>query len=169
MDKALLGSLLEGKHRQKSSFPESNHRFNCEMNTNVSETNKGINDHIGNYHCNASLSDAPPPLETHQQAGRVEGLAGDEVELLDEGALGHLSEVLSFFIHGTVVMFSTWRWGGVVGNRSLWLRFGNNPFLPQYLLTGDYFGNVLGRYFRGNFRGNFRKRIIRDIRLSSTR
>lgn len=26
-----------------------------------------------------SLSDAPPPLETHQHVGKVEGLADDEV------------------------------------------------------------------------------------------
>ena len=50
---ALLGSLLEGKHRQKSSFPESNRRFNCDKCTNVSETNKYLNDHIIKYHYNS--------------------------------------------------------------------------------------------------------------------
>ena len=67
------------------SFPENNRRFNCNKCTNVSETNKDLNYHIINYHYNPSLSDAPPPLETHQQAGRVEGLADDAVELLQVG------------------------------------------------------------------------------------
>ena len=77
---ALLGSLLEGKHRQKSSFPESNRRFNYDKCTNVSETNKYLNDHIIKYHYNSKSERGVQVRDVGGVVVRSEGEAKLRVE-----------------------------------------------------------------------------------------